>query len=262
MMRPMIRLILSLAILSGLGAAAWAAEGVARFMGFEVKPQAGRVLVLRDFSPRAKPDNDGKPLKALEKGQRVQTVGRTPQSGWLAIKDDKGKDLGFIHESATVPLLSGKLDKDIRAQGTTADGTPCEYVARFEGTTPVEEEGFDTADYDLWFRCDLGTPKKPVLRASMFITEAPYQMVRGGEHQVALDLLELHGTGDDTVLTTNLFYDMDKARLRYDGASQPKLVQAPAVKEKAVTDIRSILSAAVEMTLSSWTRKTLDQVRN
>ncbi|MEO5336705.1 MAG: hypothetical protein H7841_07425 [Magnetospirillum sp. WYHS-4] len=241
-------------------APARAAEDKTRFMGQEVKPLEATFLVVKDFTLKSRPDNEGKAGKVVEKGERLRVVGRTHPSGWLAVRDDKGKDLGFIHESATVPTISGKLPKDIRAKAATGDGIPCEYNIHFEGTTPIEDEAFETADYEVWFRCDLGQ-RKATFPTTLFITEAPYQMVRGGEFQISLDLLELRGEGDDTVLTTNLFYDFDKQRVRYDGASQDKLVQAPAEKERTVADVPSILTAAVELTLKSWTRKTLSLVR-
>lgn len=250
-----------LALMLLAAAPAGAAEGTARFMGQEVKPLAGTFMLTKDFSPKTRPDNEGKSGKVLEKGERIQVVGRIHPSGWLAVKGPDGKDLGFIHESATVPVISGKLAKDIRAKAATGDGLACEYNVHFEGTTPVEEEPFETADYEVWFRCDLGNDRKITFPASMFITEAPYKMDRNGEFQISLDLLELHGEGDDTVLTTNLFYDFDSRKVRYDSASQAKLVKEPEEKERAVTDVPSILAAAVELTLKSWTKKTLAQLR-
>jgi hypothetical protein len=249
-----------LALVLFAAAPAGAAEGVARFMGQEVKPLVGTFLLTRDFSPKSRPDNEGKTGKVLEKGERIRVVGRVHPSGWLAVKGKDGKDLGFVHESVTVPVISGKLDKDIRSKAATGDGVACEYNVHFEGTTPVEEEVFETADYEVWFRCDLGGGRKITFPAGMFITEAPYKMDRNGEFQIALDLLELRGEGDDMVLTTNLFYDFDKKRVRYDSASQAKLVKEPEEKERQVDDVPSILTAAVELTLKSWTRKTLAQL--
>lgn len=226
------------------------------FMGTEVEAHSGRYLITSDVNVRDEPKTSGKRLGGLEEGERITAVGR--DGSWYAVRQH-GKDLGFIYSPVTVRVLDGVLEDDIRRSAKTADGTPCEYNIHYEGSTQVADMPLKTADYEVWFRCAFGD-RKLTFPSTMFMTEGPYSLSKGGDHQITLDLPQVGGDDYEEVLSTTVMYDPDKGTVTYESSSLKDYATKPETGLRDVSSMIEALAAAVETVLASWTDSTLEAV--
>ena len=94
----------------------------------------------------------------------------------------------------------------------------------------------------------------------MFLTEGPFQYSRKGPFQVTLDVPQVAGAEYEETLSVTMLYHRNKGELRYDSASITKLASKPKEATRTASDLPGVLKAAVEMVLSSWSKKTLEVV--
>ena len=85
----------------------------------------------------------------------------------------------------------------------------------------------------------------------MFLTEGPYDSSKSSIHQITIDVFEV-AVNMEEVLSTNFFYDRLKNKLIYDGVSQKRLANDPAVKVVNVAGIPETLQAAVRLAHEAW----------
>lgn len=251
------RRVAALAIALLMGAAgllsvspASAAEKTITFLGQKVPAYAYAYVVLKDVNVRAKADTKSEKVGSLKEGDHVQSVART-QGGWLAIRDGT-TDLGYVHESALLPLIDGTLAKDIRGKTHVKDGPNCDYVIRFEGKSPVEGQPFEIADYDVVWDCLLDGHKIG-FRTPMFITEAPFQLNQKRVFQINVDVLDLYG-GNEDILSTIMLYDQDKDRVVFDSVTLQKYGRVPPAKEAPAKTVAEALDAAARIAVSAWNK--------
>jgi hypothetical protein len=227
-----------------------AAEKTVTFLGQRVTAYAYGYIVLKDVNIRAKADTKSEKVGSLKEGDHVQSVARAP-GGWLAIRDSS-TDLGYVHESALLPLIDGALAKDIRGKAHTKDGPNCDYVIRFEGKSPVEGQPFEIADYDVAWDCLLDG-QKIGFRTPMFITEAPFQLNQKRVFQINVDVLDLYG-GNEDILSTIMLYDQDRERVVFDSVTLQKYGRVPPAKEVPAKSVAEALDAAARLAVSVWNK--------
>lgn len=227
------------------------------FMGVEVVDDPGLHMVTKDANVRAKPGTKAKKVSRFDKGTRIRSKGHL--NAWLAVLGEDGKDLGFVYAPITMPLIDGMLSDDIRAQAQTSDGVVCDYNVHFEGKSLVDGVPFQTADYEVWFRCFLGA-EKLVFPTTMFLTEGPYQMTRKGPFQITLDVPQVAGDEYEELLSVTMLYDADKDEVRFEGVSIKDLAKKPKDAKRSAEDLPRVLATAVEMVLASWSKKTLGAI--
>jgi hypothetical protein len=233
------------------GPALAADRPVTVFMGVKVTPYPGIYVVQKDVNVRGKPDTKSNKIGSLQAGARIHAVAKTA-GGWLAIRDGQ-TDVGFVHDSALLPLIDGTLGKDIQGNVQISDGPACAYVIRFEGKSQVEGQMFEIADYDVAWDCKLdGRALK--FRTPMFITEASYQLNQKRIFQINVDVLDLFG-GLDEILSTILLYDEDMGRVAFDSVTVEKYKRAPATKEAPAKTVAKALEGAVRIAASAWNKQ-------
>ena len=229
-----------------------------KFLGLDITPQSGLYVATKDAIVRAKPGSSAAKVDAFDAGTQFHVKGA--YKGWLAVADEEGKDLGYVFAAIAMPLYDGTLADDIRSKGTTADGIKCDYNVHFEGKSPVQDAPFDTADYEVWFRCYLSPGRKVTFPTNMFMTEGPYEMGHTGPYQITLDVRQVAGDEYEQTLSTTLLYDRDKGTVSFDGVTLDTLAQEPKVKTRKAATLPAVLGAAVEIVLQTWNRKTLETV--
>ncbi|MGH6662024.1 MAG: SH3 domain-containing protein [Rhodospirillales bacterium] len=227
-----------------------AAEKTVTFMGQKVPAYAHGYIVLKDVNVRAKADTKSEKVGSLKEGDHVQSVARA-QGGWLAIRDG-ATDLGYVHESALLPLIDGTLAKDIRGKTQVKDGPICDYVIRFEGKSPVEGQLFEIADYDVSWDCLLDGHKIG-FRTPMFITEAPFQLNQKRVFQINVDVLDLYG-GNEDILSTIMLFDQDKNRVVFDSVTLQKYGRVPPAKEAPAMTVAEALDGAARIAVAAWNK--------
>lgn len=229
-----------------------------KFLGVKITPKPGTHVMMKDVNIRSKPATSGKKLGRFERGTRVSVAGYT--KSWLAVLQE-GKPFGFVFAPITLPLIEGTLIKDIRKRAQTKDGIGCDYNIHFEGKSEMQDVPFETADYEVWFRCDVPHKgDKLTFPTIMFMTEGPFQMKRKGAFQISLDVLELEGGKYEEVLSTTMLYDRQKSEVRFDNINLKGFSSKPAKTKRPAADVPEALAAAVETVLATWTRKTLEAV--
>jgi len=227
-----------------------AAEKTITFLGQKVPAYDHAYIVLKDVNVRAKADIKSDRVGGLKEGAHVRSVARA-QGGWLAIRDGV-TDLGFVHESALLPLIDGTLAKDIRGKIQVKEGPACDYVIRFEGKSAVEGQPFEIADYDVAWDCLLDG-QKIGFRTPMFITEAPYQLNQKRVFQINVDVLDLYG-GNEDILSTIMLYDQDRDRVAFDSVTLQKYGRVPPAKEAPAKTVAQALEAAARIAVSAWNK--------
>jgi len=249
------------------GVAAWplsAQTPQAMFLGIPVKPVKGVYLVLKDVNVRAKPATRGRRLGRVEKGTRVEAVGRGLKGPWLAIRSipdsatkTGGKDLGFVYEPIMMPIIDGTLNKDLTGRLPVGRGPGCGYVISFEDKSEALGMLFKFADYSVQWTCTSGG-RDVRFATPMFITEGPHVGTRNPIHQITVDIPNLeNGHGPEDVFSTHMLWDRGKGRVRFDSANIEKLVRiktkAKTKPEATATELPAALRAALQLAHDVWT---------
>lgn len=222
------------------------------FRGHKIKPQVGTYVVLRDVRIRAEPKTQSKKLGVFKAGTHLHVVGKAA-SAWVAVREN-GKDVGFVYDQVLLPLIDGTLDKDLagKAFAKEKDGAKCGYTISFVGKSAVEGQVFEIADYDVLWDCQVGT-RKVKFRTPMFITEAPYNMGPKRIFQINIDILDLEG-GYEEVFSTIMLFNLDKARIVFDGTSIEKYGKIPTTKQAPAKTVPEALKASAEMAVQAWNK--------
>ena len=228
-----------------------AAHAQQTFLGVPVTPASGTYVILQDINVRAEPATKSNKVANLKTGDRVEAAGRVT-GGWIAVR--KGdNDLGFVYAPAMMPLIDGALSEDITGNIVVDKDIKCGYTVRFEAKNLIEGEDYEIADYDVAYACQVGAKKVEFL-ASMFMSEAPYQLSQNAVFQINVDVLDINHSFDN-VFSTVLLYDRDKERVAIDSVTIEDYRGAPAVKEKPAKTVAEALRVAVELALGAWSRK-------
>lgn len=231
--------------------AAAAEKPVTTFMGVGVTPYPVVYLVQKDVNVRAKPDTKSEKVGSLQNGIRINVVAKA-SGGWVALRDG-GKDLGFVHDSALLPLIDGQLLSEIKGNLQVKNGPACAYRIRFEGKSPVEGQLFEIADYDVAWDCKL-EGRALAFRTPMFITEASYQLNQKRIFQINMDLLDLFG-GIDEILSTVVLYDQDKRQVQFEAVTIEKYGHAPASKTAPAKSVAEAIEGAARIAVSAWNKQ-------
>ena len=212
------------------------------------KPPSTHYLAIKDVNLRAKPTTRSAKTGNLKKGQKVAVFGLT-KDGWLNVQQGKGGN-SFVYVSYLVPLIDGSLKADLKGKVSRAGGTSCSYVIQFIGKSTVPDEVFDTADYDVSWRCRHRGKDIP-FQAFMFITEAPYTLSSKRIYQINLDVREV-GNGPEGAFSTIVMYDTKKKRVVLDSVSLAAFAQPSPVKERPAASVTEALTGAAELAFGAW----------
>jgi len=243
-------IVLTLTAALAVATAAPAADRTITFLGEKVSADAHAYIVVKDVNVRAKSSTKSEKVGSLKEGAHVQSVAKAP-GGWLAVRDG-ATDLGFVHESAMLPLIDGTLEKTIVGKAQVKDGPSCDYVIRFEGKSAVEGQPFEIADYDVVWTCMVGA-NKIGFRTPMFITEAPYQLNQKRVYQINVDVLDLYG-GNEDILSTIMLYEEEKRRVVFDSVTLEKYGRAPPNKEAPAKTVAEALDGAARIAVAAWNK--------
>lgn len=236
-------------LLAAASAAAEDGGATATFMGIPVSPLSGTYLVLKDANVRDTPRTDGRRLAGIDANERVQAVGQPEGAAWIGVRKD-GADLGFVYAPLLLPLIDGRLASDITGAGEVPGGPTCLYTIRFTGKGAVSGEPFQTADYDVDWRCRVGG-RTVSFYSLMFITEAPFAMSQSRIHQISLEFP--HVAADiDRVLATILLYDRVGRQVRFDRVTMDELAARPATPELPAATVPEALLGAAAIAMSAW----------
>lgn len=226
--------------------------------GVAVSPEGGLYVVTKDVNVRAKPTVKAKKLGSAKKGTRLRLVGKPETKDWVAVEVE-GIGQGFMIDSVLMPLLDGALEDPVLMPDYAAKAGPhCQIVVRYEGSTPVENDLFTTADYDVPMLCMDGT-KRARFSNFMFMTESPYRMTPGGDFQIGFDIFRIKDDLDEPMAYTFLYRPADK-KVIFDSVNYAEYVVEGHETERVVEDIPALLTAVVEMTVESWNDKAWEQV--
>ena len=221
-------------------------------MGHDVQVRTGLYEVTKDMNVRAGPATTFERIKSLKAGSRVRAVGKTEDGDWMAISKD-GVTLGFAYAPILVPVVDGALSEQFLGSFVNPDiqgGISCSYRFRFERKSPVEGGNFETADYEIRFRC-ASPQQKTLFYAHMFFTEAPIHE-RKGLHLISLDVRSI-GDGMEEYLTTSYLYHPKTGKMTFDGHSLPRFALPPKVQSYQTASIQDALKQALEASMASWT---------
>ena len=231
-----------------MGASA-AAEDM--FLGVPVTPLSGTYLVFKDVNVRGKPGTKAKRVGKLERGGRVEAIGKA-QGAWLAVARN-GEDLGFVFAPMLLPLIDGTLEAEIEGQAPLDKDRFCAYAIRFEGKSAVEDGLFETSDYEVTYRCP-GDGEDLEFSTYMFITEAPYQLSPNHVYQISIDVTDVSG-GYDEILSTVFLYEARRDRVIFDSVSLRAFRRSKASGERPASTVAEALTAAVELAPGVWSDK-------
>jgi len=221
-------------------------------MEHEVVPMAGLYEIKKDVNVRAGPGTDFKRLAGLKAGERVRAIGKVEGTSWMAISKD-GETLGFVYTPILVPVVDGSLGEQFFGSYMAQDpkdGVACDYRFRFEGKTRVEGGDFETADYEVRFRCASQVGAK-IFYAHMFLTEAPVKSKKG-LHLIGLDVRSI-GDGMEEFLTTRYLYHPKTGEMTFEGHSLPRFAIPPKVQAFETDGIKDALTQALQASVASWT---------
>lgn len=218
-----------------------------KFMGESVQPANGMWVAKQDATVRESPKNDAKRVATLRRSERVEVVGKLPY-GWLAVRKD-GEDLGFVFAQAMLPLIDGEIDQALTGSLAASKDVACTYSAGFTGKSSVEDELFETSDYEIFYRCKVAGKTLDV-SAFMFITEAPYQLSEVPDYQISIDLPQV-GAGDE-IVSAVFVYRRDKSELAFDSVTLAEFGKKPTTSSKPAGSVANALRAAVELAPSAW----------
>ena len=212
------------------------------------KPPSVRYLAINDVNLRAKPTTNSAKTGNLKKGQTVEALGIT-KDGWLNVKQGEGGN-SFVYIAYLVPLIDGSLKSDLKGKVSTAEGVSCAYAIHFTGKSAVPDEVFDTADYDVSWRCR-HQGKDISFGAFMFITEAPYAMSSDRIYQISLDMRDV-GDGVEGTFSTIVLYDAKKKRVVLDSVSLAEFARPSPAKERPAASVPEALTGAAELAIGAW----------
>jgi len=226
-------------------------------MDREVLPMVGLFEVTKDVNVRAGPGTDFKRLSGLKAGERVRAIGKVENTSWMAVSKD-GETLGFVYTPILVAVVDGALGEQFFGSYMAQDrqdGVACDYRFRFEGKTRVEDGDFETADYEIRFRCASQVGAR-IFYAHMFLTEAPVKLKKG-LHLIELDVRSI-GDGMDEFLTTRYLYHPLSGTMTFEGHSLPRFAKPPKVQTFETENIKDALTQALEASVASWTDEAWD----
>lgn len=221
-------------------------------MEHEVVPMVGIFEVTKDVNVRSGPGTDFKRLTGLKSGERVRAIGKPEGTSWMAVSRD-GETLGYVFTPILVPVVDGQLSEQFFGSYMSEDsnnGVACDYRFRFEGKTGVEGASFETADYEVRFRCASQDGAR-IFYAHMFLTEAPVKK-KQGQHLIGLDVRSI-GDGMEEFLTTRYLYIPKSGEMSFNGHSLPRFASPPKVQDFDTSSIKDALTQALEASVGSWT---------
>jgi len=223
------------------------------FMGQAIVGEAGRYVAAKDVNVRKGPKSKSEKVGTLKRGERVYVSGQAKaDKTWIAVLRN-AEPLGFVFGEMLLPLIDGALDRWLRGSVSSADGGTCDYIIKFDGKSPVEDDLFEVADYTVKFSCT-GDEKALKFSTSLFLTEAPYRMESKPDYQITLDIIEI-SDGYDQVFSTTSVYNTTKKTVRFDGTSIKDYEGKPKVKTVPAPSVAAALEGAVKIAVSAWSEK-------
>lgn len=221
-------------------------------MGHDVLPKKGLFEITKDVNVRGGPGTEFDRLDNLKAGERVRAVGKTEDGEWTAVSKD-GVTLGFIYSSLLMTVVDGKLAEPFFGSFMSSDkvgGIACDYRFRFERKTDVEGGDFETADYEVRFRC-ASQQGAALFYAQMFLTEAPVDE-KQGLHLIGIDVRSI-GDGMEEYLSTSFMYHPKTGVMTFEGHTLPQYALPPKVQTFQTKSIKDALKQALEADMGSWT---------
>jgi len=228
------------------------------FRGEPIEPFDGLYVVKTDVKIRAAPNTRSKRLGVLEEGLKVRAFGRA-KGPWLAVKQDD-EEIGFVYSPVLYRLFEGALDDEVRGQVALEGARTCDYIIRYTGTSPVDGEFFETSDYEVGWRC-AQNDQTFEFESFLFVTEALIKKRRKSLYEVTLDIWEIQ-RGYEEVFSTTVKYDPNEALATFHSISIDKFSSGIVPDERTVTTVPDMLSAAVEMIVSSWNEEAWTVLKN
>lgn len=221
-------------------------------MGHEVLPKKGLFEVTADLNVRGGPGTNFERVEGLKAGDRVRAVGRTEDGEWIAVSKD-GITLGFVYAPILIAVVDGALSEQFFGSYMNEDiagGVACDYRFRFERKSDVEGGHFETADYEVRFRC-ASESGGALFYAHMFLTEGPVDEARG-MHLISLDVRSI-GDGMEEFLTTSYLYHPKTGKMKFNGHTLPRFALPPKAQNYQTTSVKDALKQALEASVASWT---------
>lgn len=229
-------------------------------MEHEVVPTVGEYVVTNDVNVRKGPGTKFKRIAGLLTGERVRAIGKSEEGDWMALSKD-GETLGFVFMKMLAPVVDGTLDEQFfgsyMTQNATEDGVACDYRFRFERKVDVQGARFQTADYEIRFRC-ASQKGALIFYGHMFLTEGPVNE-RKGLHLVGLDVRSI-GDGLQQFLTTRYLYHPKSGKMTFKGHSLPRFAHPPKIQDFETKSVKDALKQALEATIDSWTPEAWDKL--
>lgn len=223
-------------------------------MGHDLLPKKGLYEVTTDMNVRGGPGTDFERVEGLKSGDRVRAIGKTEDGAWTAVSKD-GVTLGFVFSSLLVAVVDGALAEQFFGSymdENKAGGVACDYRFRFERKADVEGGSFETADYEIRFRC--ASPKGAALfYGQMFLTEAPVNETKG-QHLIGLDVRSI-GDGMEEFLSTSYLYNPKTGTMVFEGHTLPHFALPPKPQTFKTTSVKDALKQALEASVASWTEE-------
>ena len=221
------------------------------FLNTRVLPASGTYLVIKDANVRARPATKGRRVGRRAQGERVIVVGRA-KGPWLAIRNEDGKDIGFIYQKTLIPIINGALKNTLEGSLHTVDSQKCKYVVKFEDKTPAEGQIFKFSDYRINWVCEMAG-RSLKFNTPMFLTEGPYRGTSESIHQITIDTLGL-SNNIESVLSIHILWDRQKQNVKFDSITVKKFGQKPKLNNLKAETVREALHAAVLIAASVWNK--------
>ncbi|MBF0248382.1 MAG: SH3 domain-containing protein [Alphaproteobacteria bacterium] len=228
-------------------------------MDQQLIPYTGLFEISTDMNLRQGPSTDHEKLGLLEKGARVQAIGRTEDGEWTAVGKD-GETLGFAYSPLLVPVVDGAIGEQFFGSYTSDggdSGVVCDYRFRYEGKVGVDGGEFNTSDYEIRFRC-ASTKGARIFYAHMYLTEGPVDK-DAGLHQIGLEVRSI-GDGYEDYLATRYLYNPKTGDLKFEGHSLPFFADPPKVQDFKTESVKDALTQALENSVASWTNAAWGQL--
>jgi hypothetical protein len=184
----------------------------------------------------------------------VRLVGLTPDGTWAAVNKD-GVTLGYVFAKLLVPVVDGALKEQFFGSFMSdkqGDGVACDYRFRFERKSDVEGANFQTADYEIRFRC-ANSKGAALFYGQMFLTEGPVDEVKD-LHLINLDVRSI-GDGMEEFLSTTYLYNPKTGKMTFDGHTMPQYALPPKVQTFKTTSVKDALKQALEASMGCWTEE-------
>ncbi|MCG8508678.1 MAG: SH3 domain-containing protein [Rhodospirillales bacterium] len=220
--------------------------------GSPVESATGRFLAATEVNLRAKPSTRAPKRGRLERGMKVEAFGAAENGSWLVVRRGR-QELGFVFAEMLLPLIDGTISEPIGGSTKSGDGGPCNYVIRFAGKSAVQEDLFETSDYEIDWSCVIDG-RQLEFPGFMFITEAPFQLSENRVYQISIDLLDITRNYDE-VFSTVFLYRPDKGTVALDSVSMKEFARKPAVGEASAKTVPAALSGAAKLAPAAWNAK-------